>query len=145
MPYNANGTNFTSTSDYLPHFLNPAKVRWELHRVWVVEATLAPGERNIIPHRRFYIDEDTWTTLVTDEYDANGNFWRSTHMYVVARPDLPGTVSQQYTTMDFQGDSYITSFTPNLNLPVGQRTQDYATALPPSGFDPQDMAARASF
>jgi hypothetical protein len=28
-------------------------VRWELHRVWVVEATLAPGKRHVIPRRRF--------------------------------------------------------------------------------------------
>jgi hypothetical protein len=145
VPYNNNRMNFISTSDFYPHFINPAQVRWELHRCWVVEATLAPGERNILPHRRFYVDEDTWTVLVTDEYDASGNFWRSTQMYNCVRPDMPGTVSQQYCTLDFQGDSYITSFTPRLDLPVAQRTQDYVTPLPPSSFDPQDMAARASF
>jgi hypothetical protein len=111
----------------------------------VVEATLAAGSRNILPKRRFYVDEDTWTVLVTDEYDANGNFWRSTQIFVVVRPDLPGTVQQMYTTLDIQGDSYITSFTPRLDLPPSQRIQDYVSVLPPSSFNPQDMAARASF
>jgi hypothetical protein len=145
VPYNNNRTNFVETSDYLPHFLSPDLVRWELHRCWVVEATLAAGSRNILPKRRFYVDEDTWTVLVTDEYDANGNFWRSTQIFVVVRPDLPGTVQQMYTTLDIQGDSYITSFTPRLDLPPSQRIQDYVSVLPPSSFNPQDMAARASF
>jgi hypothetical protein len=145
VPYNNNRVNFMSLSDFYPHTVNPALARWELHRVWVVEATLHPGKRNIIPHRRFYVDEDTWTVLVTDEYDANGNFWRSTQIFNCVRPDLPGTVQQSYTTMDFQGDSYITSFSPNLSLPPSQRIQDYVNVPPPSSFNPQDMAARASF
>jgi hypothetical protein len=145
VPYNNNRVNFTQVSDYYPHFLNPAVVRWELHRCWVVEATLHPGKRNILPHRRFFVDEDTWTVMVTDEYDSNGNFWRSSQIYNCVRPDLPGTVQQSYATLDFQGDSYITSFSPQLNLPASQRTQDYVNIPEASMFNPQDMAARASF
>ncbi len=145
VPYNNNRVNFMGLSDFLPHFVNPAVVRWELHRCWVVEATLHPGKRNILPHRRFYVDEDTWTVLVTDEYDSNGNFWRSTQVHNCVRPDLPGTVMQQYCTLDFQGDSYITSFSPKFELPASQRTQDYVNIPPASMFNPQDMAARASF
>ncbi len=145
VPYNNNRVNFMEISDYYPHFINPAAVRWELHRCWVVEATLHPGERNILPHRRFYVDEDTWTVLVTDEYDSNGNFWRSTHLYNCVRPDLPGTVENSFCTLNIQDDSYITSFTPRLDLPASQRTQDYVNIPPDSMFNPQDMAARASF
>ncbi len=145
IPYNNNKVNFMSTSDYLPHFVNPALVRWELHRVYVVEAMLHSGKRNIIPHRRFYVDEDTWTVMVTDEYDAAGNLWRATHTYNCVRPDLPGTIMNSYCTMNYQSDSYITSFTPNLTLAVAQRTQDFATVPDSSLFNPQDLAARASF
>jgi hypothetical protein len=145
VPYNNNRVNFMAISDYYPHFINPAAVRWELHRCWVVEATLHPGERNILPHRRFYVDEDTWTVLVTDEYDSSGNFWRSTHLYNCVRPDLPGTVENSFCTLNIQDDSYITSFTPRLDLPASQRTQDYVNIPPDSMFNPQDMAARASF
>jgi len=95
--------------------------------------------------RLFYVDEDTWTVLVTDEYDSSGNFWRSTQIFNCVRPDLPGTVQQSYSTLDFQGDSYITSFGPRLDLPAARRTQDYANVPPESMFNPQDMAARASF
>ena len=145
VPYNNNRVNFMGLSDFYPHFVNPAVVRWELHRCWVVEATLHPGKRNILPHRRFYVDEDTWTVMVTDEYDSNGNFWRSTQMHNCVRPDLPGTVQQQYCTQDFQGDSYITAFSPRFELPPSQRIQDYVNLPSESLFNPQDMAARASF
>ena len=43
-----------------PGVLNPDCVRWELHRVWVVEATLKPGLRHVYAKRVFYVDEDSW-------------------------------------------------------------------------------------
>ncbi len=145
IPYNNNKVNFMEKSDFLPRFISPDVIRWELHRCWVVEATLAPGKRNILPHRRFYVDEDTWTVGVTDEYDAAGNLWRSTHTTNCVRPDLPGTIMESYCSYNFQSQAYITSFSPNLDLPPSQRTQDFATVPPNSRFNPQDMAARASF
>ncbi len=145
VPYNNNRVNFMSTSDIGPHFVNPEIVRWELHRCYVVDATLHPGRRNILPHRRFYVDEDSWLCLVTDEYDAAGNFWRTSQAYATLRPDLPGVVMQTWSTMNFQNDSYIVDGCPQLNLPPDQRTQDYVNAPPESMFNPQDMAARAAF
>lgn len=40
--------------------IEPQYVRYEKHRVWVVEATLKPGARHVYGKRRFYLDEDTW-------------------------------------------------------------------------------------
>ena len=57
--------------------VNPDLVRWELHRVWVVEATLKPGKRHIYAKRTFYLDEDSWTALASDEYDARGQLFVS--------------------------------------------------------------------
>jgi hypothetical protein len=47
-------------------FLKPEAIRWEKHRVWVVEADLKEGQRHLYSKRRFYIDEDTWTALASD-------------------------------------------------------------------------------
>ena len=66
-----------SYSDILqPGHLNSDLLRYELHRVWVVEATLREGERHIYAKRRFYIDEDSWQAAVVDHYDARGELWR---------------------------------------------------------------------
>ncbi len=56
--------------------MNPAYLRYELHRVWVVEATLKEGARHIYARRTFYIDEDTWQISVADLYDGRGEMWR---------------------------------------------------------------------
>jgi hypothetical protein len=60
----------------LPGHINPEYTRYELHRVWVVEATLKPGERHIYSRRVFYLDEDTWTVALKDQYDGRGELWR---------------------------------------------------------------------
>ncbi len=56
--------------------LNPDYLRYELHRVWVVEATLREGQRHIYARRTFYIDEDTWQISAADLYDGRGEMWR---------------------------------------------------------------------
>ncbi len=56
--------------------LNPDYVRYELHRVWVVEGTLKPGQRHVYGKRTFYLDEDSWSVLAEDAYDTRGELWR---------------------------------------------------------------------
>ncbi len=51
-------------------------VRYELHRVWVVEGTLKPGQRHVYAKRTFYLDEDSWSVLSEDAYDGRGGLWR---------------------------------------------------------------------
>ena len=56
--------------------LNQDLTRYELHRVWEVEATLKSGERNIYAKRRFFLDEDSWGILESEHYDGRGQLWR---------------------------------------------------------------------
>lgn len=55
---------------------NQDLTRYELHRVWVVEATLKKGERHIYGKRRFYVDEDSWAIAASEAYDGRGQLWR---------------------------------------------------------------------
>ncbi|WP_085726547.1 DUF1329 domain-containing protein [Pseudomonas sp. R37(2017)] len=59
-----------------PGHINQDLTRYELHRVWQVEATLKPGERHVYAKRTLYIDEDTWTAVEVDHYDGRGQLWR---------------------------------------------------------------------
>ncbi|PTU75112.1 DUF1329 domain-containing protein [Pseudomonas mangrovi] len=56
--------------------LNQDLTRYELHRVWEIEANLKSGERNIYAKRRFFIDEDSWAILASEHYDGRGQLWR---------------------------------------------------------------------
>jgi hypothetical protein len=58
------------------HTINADLVRYELHRVWVVEGTLKAGQRHVYGKRTFYLDEDSWSVLSEDAYDNRGGLWR---------------------------------------------------------------------
>jgi hypothetical protein len=92
VPYNAyRATYMTKTANELlgPKHMNPDLVRWELHRVWVVEGTLRPGKRHIFHKRRLYIDEDSWAALASDNHDAHGNIYRVGLAFQVPSYDMP--------------------------------------------------------
>lgn len=63
-----------------PETLNPEYVRYELHRVWVIEGTQKDGVRHIYKRRNIFADEDTWLTLWTDSYDARNQLWRANYI-----------------------------------------------------------------
>jgi hypothetical protein len=66
---------------YHPKHFNPDVVRWELHRVWVVEGTLRSGKRHVYSKRRYYIDEDSWVATAGDIYDQNGTLYRAGYLF----------------------------------------------------------------
>jgi len=59
-----------------PGHENPEFVRWELHRVWVLEATLKEGHRHLYGRRVLFIDEDSWQSVMADNFDSRGKLWR---------------------------------------------------------------------
>jgi len=95
------------TSDITkPHHLNPDLVRWELHRVWVVEGTLKPDKRHIYSKRVFYVDEDSWTALASDEYDARGQLYRSSFAFQSFSYDVQAPFADTFVIYDFSSGAY---------------------------------------
>lgn len=97
IPYNSNRTHTPLKDEDLlmPHHFNPDHVRWELHRVWIIEATLKSGGRHQAPKSRYYLDEDTWVAVLGDRWDANGQLWKTIWSHPVVMPDIPATVPQE--------------------------------------------------
>jgi hypothetical protein len=89
-----------------PHHINPDLVRWELHRVWVVEATLKPGKRHIYAKRVFYLDEDSWDALASDEYDARGQLYRSSFAFQSQSYDVEAPFGDTFAIYDFSSGVY---------------------------------------
>jgi len=90
-----------------PSHINQSLSRYELHRVWVVEATLKPGKRHIYAKRRFYLDEDTWQIVAIDQYDANGKLWRVSEAHTINYYDIPATWSTLEMHYDLQSRRYL--------------------------------------
>lgn len=78
IPYHSYKFDLEKSYDKLlvPGHPNPDFMRYELHRVWVVEANLKSGMRHVYSKRRLYVDEDSWLFVLTESYDARGGLWR---------------------------------------------------------------------
>jgi hypothetical protein len=121
------------------HFPNPSCVRWELHRVWVVEAALKNGARHAFPKRIFYWDEDGFSAGQAENYSADG----------ILRRIVIGT---SYPYFEAPGGEAIATF--SLDLKTGMWSAE-GIACPDCGskplpilpderiFSPEAMAAGA--
>lgn len=89
-----------------PDFTNRDKTRYELHRVWVVEATVKADKRHSFAKRRFYVDEDSWALLHVDMYDAKGNLWRVQEGSLWASPDIKACVTFEQQMYDLVARRY---------------------------------------
>ena len=90
-----------------PHHINPELVRWELHRVWVVEATLKDGMRHSYAKRVFFVDEDSWQVGVTDIYDSRNELWRVGPAYAINYYEIPVLWSTLEVFHDLQSRRYL--------------------------------------
>jgi hypothetical protein len=108
VPYNDYKYLYHTKSDValMPRFVNPDALRWELHRVWVVEATLMPGKRHIYSKRVFYVDEDSWIALASDQYDARGTLYRSAFNALTPSYDALAPFSDSTIMYDLIAGSY---------------------------------------
>lgn len=89
-----------------PFHLNPEYIRWELHRVHVVEANLKEDENHIYKKRVFYIDEDSWSILLVDQYDNEGELWRVSMSMTQNFYELPGVFQAANAFHDLRAQRY---------------------------------------
>jgi hypothetical protein len=90
-----------------PMHYNPAYLRYELHRVWVVEANLKKGTRHVYKRRVFYLDEDSWAVVATDKYDKRDQLWRFSEAFGINYYDVPCSWSTSEVHYDLQAKRYV--------------------------------------
>ncbi|WP_297837688.1 DUF1329 domain-containing protein [Pseudomonas sp.] len=87
--------------------LNPEAVRFEKHRVWVVEADRKAGERHAYKKRRFYVEEDCNCVVASDAYDDAGNLWRVGAVYTFPTYDVGGVNNMSVGFNDLLKGNYF--------------------------------------
>ena len=120
-----------------PGFIDPDYLRYELHRVYVVEANLKPGKRHINPRRTFYLDEDSWQILTTDHYDAAGSLWRYSEAPSVNYYEVPVFWSTLEDHHDLKSGRYIA-----VGLDNQEDMYDFSFQTTPDMFSPQSLRQR---
>ncbi|MNE02411.1 hypothetical protein D3C80_948850 [compost metagenome] len=108
VPYNSYKLTYATDAKAIttPNHLASDYVRWEKHRVWVVEGTLKSDARHIYHKRRFYLDEDSWIALASDQYDSNGNLYRGSFTFLTQSYDKGAPDSTPFMIYDLVGGSY---------------------------------------
>jgi len=110
IPYNSYKLlDTTATYDGLVKkgHLNADYLRYELHRVWQVEATLKEGARHIYAKRTFFIDEDSWGASVIDQYDGRGELWKLSEAHNIQFYDVDTPWMVAETLHDLNSGRYL--------------------------------------
>lgn len=114
--------------------LNPELLRYELHRVWVVDANLRYGYTHPYVVRRFYIDEDSWQILAVDLRDKNGELIGLQESHPINYYDVPMFGSTLETLYHLKTGNYFVDGLDN-NEPM----YDFEAQLSPRDFSPQAL------
>lgn len=108
VPFNNNGLMLKPIEQALgKHTLSSDAVRWELHRVWVVEGTLRDGKRNVAAKRRLYLHEDTWQAVLSDSWDAQGKLWKTGQAFTLLAGDQPLATTLSYAIFDLVAGGFM--------------------------------------
>ncbi len=140
IPYNsyrAHSGDITADDLVQPGHMNSDLLRYELHRVWVVEATLREGTRHINPRRTMYIEADSYQISVIDHYDQRGNLWRLSEAHTINFYDIPTLWATLESSLDLQSGRYIVNGLDNQD-PVAT----FQETLSPSNYTPQALRTR---
>jgi hypothetical protein len=140
MPYNSYKAHSSDSkvADMLkPGYVDPDYLRYEKHRVYVVDANLKAGKRHINPRRTMYLDEDSWQILVVDHYDAQGKLWRYSEAPSVNYYEVPVFWSTLEDHHDLKSGRYLA-----VGLDNQDAMYDFSFQTTPDMFSPQSLRQR---
>ncbi|MDQ5980665.1 MAG: hypothetical protein QG602_3642 [Verrucomicrobiota bacterium] len=137
VPYNAYRLHSDSVkvADILkPLHINQDLTRYELHRVWVVEAALKAGTNHVYSRRTFYVDEDSWQVLAVDQYDGRGQLWRVSEAHCINYYDAQIFWSTLEVHTDLLAGRYLAIVLDNEN-----KMYDYGLKRTPQDYTPAKL------
>lgn len=137
VPYNAyklHSDRLKNADILKPMHINQDLARYEVHRVWVIDATVKPGTSHLYSRRTFYIDEDSWQILVADHHDQRGEMWRVSEAHCINYYDAQVFWSTLEVHADLQNGRYLAFGLDNEN-----EMYDFNLKRTPSDFTPDSL------
>lgn len=117
-----------------PLHINQDLTRYELHRVWVVDATVKSGTSHVYSRRTFYVDEDSWQILAVDQYDARGQLWRVSEAHCINYYDALTFWSTLEVHTDLQAGRYLA-----IGLDNEGKMYDFSAKRTPADYSPDAL------
>jgi hypothetical protein len=137
IPYNAyrlHGSEVGPTEMLQKSHLAPELARYELHRVWVVEGRLRPGNRHIYSRRVFYVDEDSWQIALSESYDSDGKLWRVAEAHALNYYEVPVLWTTVEVFYDLQDGRYFAN-----GLDNDRNSYRFSDTADPREFSPNAL------
>lgn len=116
----------------------PGVLRFELHRVWVVEGTLKAGQRHAQSRKLWYIDEDSWNIAIYNAFDAAGKPSRLILNALFTAYETPAVRSEPQVIYDLVNGGY--TFTGGFAAPRAGFFSFPPPAQPQALFSPDALA-----
>lgn len=148
IPYNAyrlHDGELTAEDIVKPGHISPDLARYELHRVWVVEGTVKEKNRGPLrgvakrghsySKRVFYVDEDSWSIVLADNYDNEGNLWRFSEGHMINFYSVPTPWYTLQTSYDFKQKRYLVTGLDNELEPYNFKNTINANEFSPNALD----------
>jgi hypothetical protein len=135
--YDAHAEGISYDEFVQPGHLNPELMRYELHRVWIIDATLKDGMRHINARRTFYLDEDSYQIVLIDHYDGREQLWRVSECHSINYYDVPTTWSTIEAHYDLQSGRYVAQGFDNT-----MAVNTFGVEMNPSQYTPQALRTR---
>ncbi|WP_076590857.1 DUF1329 domain-containing protein [Herminiimonas arsenitoxidans] len=120
-------------------FGNVDLLRWELHRVWVVEGTLKQGQRHVQQKKIFALDEDSWSIMTYYGLDSAGKVHHAMQLLPTQQYDKPELRTGHYLLYDLNRGIYG-----NQNKQMGGTNPGFyqVAPYPANYFTPDSLAGR---
>ncbi|WP_293396786.1 DUF1329 domain-containing protein [Nevskia sp.] len=122
-----------------PNHVNPELPRYELHRVWVVEADNKPDQRHTFKKRTMYFDEDSWNVVAIDDYDQQGKLLQFQEGHPIEYRDVLAVTTQPEVIYHFDSGRYFVTAMNNEDKPY-----DNSVVLKDSDFEADTVQKRTS-
>lgn len=100
-----------------PRHLNQDLPRYELHRVWVVEATLKPGTSHTFKKRTMYLDEDGWNIAYVDNFDNRDQLFQFQEGHIVFGSNILASTAVPEVIYHFNSGRYFITAMSNEDKP----------------------------
>ena len=141
VPYNAYRLHSGDTevgAIIKPGHINQDLARYELHRMWVVEANLKEGHSHRYKRRRYFLDEDSWRILAAEHYDENGAVDRFSETHTINYYEVPMVYSTLETYYKLDTNRYYVSNIDNQYSPF-----DFSFDRGPDYYKPGRLKMKA--
>lgn len=120
--------------------LNSEHLRYEAHRVWVIEAHLRVGFQHEYAKRRYYVDEDSWSIVYAEEYNADGELLQVTESHTINYYDVQLVYPTLEVTYDFPSRRFYVEGLDNER----SSTLDFSKPLTVRDFDTSAVRREAT-